>query len=155
VQVVERREDKFEVDPDWVPQLMGLVPDGGPLDQEVRRLDNLFRHTGCWSAVVWGHPAASGRRLGDGLAVEGSEREGSHGIAEQLAQRPAVTDATGRYSTLDSPTSLLICRRSMFAGRWKPRSPKTLAKERDDAIHRLNAAMRTRCYQHLVQLLGG
>ena len=32
---------------------------------------------------------------------------------------------------------------------------KTLAKERDDAIHRLNAAMRTRRYQHLVQLLGG
>ena len=32
---------------------------------------------------------------------------------------------------------------------------KTLAKERDDAIQRLNAAMRTRRYQHLVQLLGG
>jgi hypothetical protein len=31
---------------------------------------------------------------------------------------------------------------------------KTLAKERDDAIQRLNAAMRTRRYQHLVQLLG-
>jgi CHAD domain-containing protein len=30
---------------------------------------------------------------------------------------------------------------------------KTLAKERDDAIQRLNAAMRTRRYQHLVQLL--
>jgi hypothetical protein len=125
VQVVEQREDKFEVDPDWVPQLMELVRDGGRLDQEVRRLDNLFRHTGCWSAVVWGHPAASGRRLGDGLAVEGSEREGSHGIAEQLARKDAaVTYATGRYSTLDSPTSLPICRRSMFAERWKPRSPR-------------------------------
>jgi CHAD domain-containing protein len=32
---------------------------------------------------------------------------------------------------------------------------KTLAKERDDAIQRLNAAMRTRRYQRLVQLLGG
>jgi CHAD domain-containing protein len=31
---------------------------------------------------------------------------------------------------------------------------KTLAEERDDAIQRLNAAMRTRRYQHLVQLLG-
>jgi CHAD domain-containing protein len=30
---------------------------------------------------------------------------------------------------------------------------KTLATERDDATHRLNAAMRTRRYQHLVQLL--
>jgi CHAD domain-containing protein len=30
---------------------------------------------------------------------------------------------------------------------------KTLAKERDDATQRLNAAMRTRRYQHLVQLL--
>ena len=43
VQVVEEREDKFEVDPDWVmPQLMGLVPDGGRLDQEVLRLDNTY-----------------------------------------------------------------------------------------------------------------
>jgi CHAD domain-containing protein len=31
---------------------------------------------------------------------------------------------------------------------------KTLAKERDDAAQRLNAAMHTRRYQHLVQLLG-
>jgi CHAD domain-containing protein len=30
-----------------------------------------------------------------------------------------------------------------------------LPKERDDATQRLNAAMRTRRYQHLVQLLGG
>jgi inorganic triphosphatase YgiF len=46
VQVVEEREDKFEVDPDWVmPQLMGLVPDGGRLDQEVRRLDNTYFDT--------------------------------------------------------------------------------------------------------------
>jgi CHAD domain-containing protein len=30
---------------------------------------------------------------------------------------------------------------------------KTLAKERDDAIQRLNVAMRTRRYQHLMQLL--
>jgi inorganic triphosphatase YgiF len=32
---------------------------------------------------------------------------------------------------------------------------KTLAKERDDGLQRLNAAMRTRRYQHLVQLLRG
>jgi hypothetical protein len=46
VRVVEEREDKFEVDPAWVmPQLTGLVPDGGRLDQEVRRLDNTYFDT--------------------------------------------------------------------------------------------------------------
>jgi CHAD domain-containing protein len=46
VRVVEEREDKFEVDPDWVmPQLTGLVPDGGRLDQEVRKLDNTYFDT--------------------------------------------------------------------------------------------------------------
>jgi hypothetical protein len=65
VQVVEEREDKFEVDPDWVmPQLMSLVPDGGRLDREVRRLDNTYFDTaGAVAAVVWGHPAASRRRM--------------------------------------------------------------------------------------------
>ena len=46
VRVVEEREDKFEVDPTWVmPQLTGLVPAGGRLDQEVRRLDNAYLDT--------------------------------------------------------------------------------------------------------------
>jgi CHAD domain-containing protein len=46
VRVVEEREDKFEVDPTWVmPQLTGLVPDGGRLDQEARRLDNAYLDT--------------------------------------------------------------------------------------------------------------
>src|SRR5512132_2457083 len=46
VRVVEEREDKFEVNPDWVmPQLTGLVPDGGRLDQEVRKLDNTYFDT--------------------------------------------------------------------------------------------------------------
>src|SRR4029434_10108434 len=44
--VVEEREDKFEVDPDWVmPPLVGLVPDGGRLEQEMRRLDNTYFDT--------------------------------------------------------------------------------------------------------------
>jgi hypothetical protein len=35
VRLVQEREDKFEVDPDWVlPQVMSLVPDGGRVDQE-------------------------------------------------------------------------------------------------------------------------
>jgi inorganic triphosphatase YgiF len=46
VRVVEEREDKFEVDPAWVmSQLTGLVPDGGRLDQEERRLDNAYFDT--------------------------------------------------------------------------------------------------------------
>jgi inorganic triphosphatase YgiF len=46
VLVVEEREDKFEVDPDWVmPQVIGLVPDGGRLDHEVRTLDNSYFDT--------------------------------------------------------------------------------------------------------------
>jgi len=61
VQVVEEREDKFEVDPDWVmPQLMGLVPDGGRLDQEVLRLDNTYfdAFNTSTSASVWADPNA-------------------------------------------------------------------------------------------------
>jgi CHAD domain-containing protein len=46
VPVAQEREDKFEVDPDWVlPPLMGLVPEGGRLDQEVRRLENTYFDT--------------------------------------------------------------------------------------------------------------
>jgi CHAD domain-containing protein len=46
VLVVEEREDKFEVDPDWVmPLVIGLVPDGGRLDHEVRTLDNSYFDT--------------------------------------------------------------------------------------------------------------
>ena len=46
VRVVLEQEDKFEVDPDWVlPQLADLLPDGGRLDHEVRRLDNTYFDT--------------------------------------------------------------------------------------------------------------
>jgi CHAD domain-containing protein len=46
VRVVEEREDKFDVDPDWVvPQFKRLVPDGGRLDQHVRTLDNTYFDT--------------------------------------------------------------------------------------------------------------
>ena len=46
MRMVEEREDKFEVDPDWVmPPLADLVPDGGRLDQEVRRLENTYLDT--------------------------------------------------------------------------------------------------------------
>src|SRR4029453_10212531 len=40
------QEDKFEVDSDWVmPQLAELLPDGGRLDHEVRKLDNTYFDT--------------------------------------------------------------------------------------------------------------
>jgi inorganic triphosphatase YgiF len=46
VQVVEEQEDKFDVDADWVlPPIADLVPDGGRLDQDVRRLENTYFDT--------------------------------------------------------------------------------------------------------------
>jgi CHAD domain-containing protein len=46
VQVVEEQEDKYEVDSDWVlPPIASLVPNGGRLDQEVRRLENTYFDT--------------------------------------------------------------------------------------------------------------
>ncbi|HLM22850.1 MAG TPA: CYTH domain-containing protein, partial [Propionibacteriaceae bacterium] len=44
--MMTEQEDKFEVDSDWVmPQLTELLPDGGRLDQKVRRLDNTYFDT--------------------------------------------------------------------------------------------------------------
>jgi hypothetical protein len=55
VRSVQEREDKFEVDPDWVtPQVTGLVPDGGPLDQEVRRFENTYFDTPAAGLRVFG-----------------------------------------------------------------------------------------------------
>jgi CHAD domain-containing protein len=46
VRVAQEREDKFEVDPDWVlPQVRDLLPNGGRVDQEVRRLENTYFDT--------------------------------------------------------------------------------------------------------------
>jgi CHAD domain-containing protein len=46
VRMVKEQEDKFEVDSDWVmPQLAELLPDGGNLDHEVRKLDNTYFDT--------------------------------------------------------------------------------------------------------------
>jgi CHAD domain-containing protein len=46
MRVAEEREDKFEVDGDWVmPQVVRLAPDGGRIDEEVRRLDSTYFDT--------------------------------------------------------------------------------------------------------------
>jgi CHAD domain-containing protein len=46
MRMMTEQEDKFEVDSDWVlPQLTELVPDGGRLDQETRKLDNTYFDT--------------------------------------------------------------------------------------------------------------
>jgi hypothetical protein len=92
VRVVEEREDQFEVDLDWVmPQLTGLVPDGGRLDQETRKLDNTYFDTPGFGLLLFG--VTLRRRVGGsetGLAVEGSQRDNSHGTAEQLAHEDAA-----------------------------------------------------------------
>jgi hypothetical protein len=46
VQITMEQENKFEVDPDWVmPELEALVPDGGHLSQDVRKLDSTYFDT--------------------------------------------------------------------------------------------------------------
>ena len=46
VRGVEARNDKFQVDQDWVlPEVMRLVPDGGRLDHQVRMLDYTYFDT--------------------------------------------------------------------------------------------------------------
>src|SRR4029453_1289302 len=44
--MIKEQENKFDVDQDWVmPQVADLVPDGGRLDQEVRKLHNTYFDT--------------------------------------------------------------------------------------------------------------
>ena len=46
MRMMTEQEDKFEVDSDWeMPPLTELVPDGGRLDQKVRKLDNTYFDT--------------------------------------------------------------------------------------------------------------
>src|SRR6187200_909782 len=43
---MKEQEDKFDVEADWVlPPIADLVPDGGRLEQEVRKLDNTYFDT--------------------------------------------------------------------------------------------------------------
>jgi inorganic triphosphatase YgiF len=44
--MIKEQVSKFEVDTDWVmPPVAGLVPDGGRVEQEVRKLDNSYFDT--------------------------------------------------------------------------------------------------------------
>jgi CHAD domain-containing protein len=46
VRMIKEQENKLEVDPDWaMPQVVDLVPDGGRLNQEIRKLDNTYFDT--------------------------------------------------------------------------------------------------------------
>jgi CHAD domain-containing protein len=46
VRMIKEQETKFEVDTDWVmPPVADLVPDGGRMEQEVRKLDNSYFDT--------------------------------------------------------------------------------------------------------------
>ena len=46
MRAVAEREDKFEVDHDWaLPDVRRLVPDGGRVEQEVRKLDSTYFDT--------------------------------------------------------------------------------------------------------------
>jgi CHAD domain-containing protein len=46
VEIMKEQEDKFDVEADWVlPPVADLVPDGGRLEQEVRKLHNTYFDT--------------------------------------------------------------------------------------------------------------
>jgi CHAD domain-containing protein len=46
VRMIKEQETKFEVDTDWVmPPVADLVPDGGRMEQDVRKLDNSYFDT--------------------------------------------------------------------------------------------------------------
>ena len=61
--------------------------------------------------------------------------------------------ATARFSTTGSTADNRACWRNRFAVQSRPRSPRLWLPGQDDATQRLNDAMRTPRYQHLMQLL--
>ena len=87
MRMITEQETKFEVDTDWVmPPVADLVPEGGRLDQDVRKLHNTYFDTPGAGLRLFGITLR--RRIGgsgDGLAAEGPERVGTDGVAERLA----------------------------------------------------------------------
>ena len=93
VRIMKEQEDKFEVDSNWVmPQLAELLPDGGRLDHEVRKLHNTYFDTpgaglGCLgSRCVVGLAAL--RLAGDSKVPKWDSTDGA-------AKRLASQDAAG------------------------------------------------------------
>jgi len=83
VQVVEEQEDKFEVGPDWLlPQVAGLVPDGGRVEQDVRRLENTYFDTAGAGLRVFG--VTLRRRIGG--SETGWQLKVPHGTARTELQ---------------------------------------------------------------------
>ena len=97
MRVLREREDKFEVDPDWVlPQVMDLVPDGGRLDSEVRQLDNTYFDTPGAALRLFGITLR--RRVGGSETgwLEGSQWDGADGTAKRLASQDTTVCVGGR-----------------------------------------------------------
>ena len=121
MRVMEEREDKFEVDPDWVmPQVKRLVPDGGRVEREVRKLENTYFDTpSAGLRSVWGHTSPSDRGFGDGLAVKGPTRHFAYRTAECLAGQEVADRLSTRRGGLRvgeslGPVATLLTTRTVY-----------------------------------------
>ncbi len=95
MRVVKEQEDKFEVDPDWaLPRVRKLVPEGGRLDQEVRKLDNTYFDTPDTGLRLFGITLR--RRVG------GSET----GWQLKIPNRTARTELQSRSRAKNLPSAL-------------------------------------------------
>jgi len=103
--MMTEQEDKFDVDSDWVlPQLTELVPDGGRLDQETRKLDNIYFDT----------PGAGLRSFGITLRrrVGGSET----GWQLKVPNGTARTELQSGWQGKTPPPELLEALKGLLAG---------------------------------------
>lgn len=105
MRMMTEQEDKFDVDSDWVlPQLTELVPDGGRLDQETRKLDNIYFDT----------PGAGLRSFGITLRrrVGGSET----GWQLKVPNGTARTELQSGWQGKTPPPELLEALKGLLAG---------------------------------------
>jgi hypothetical protein len=114
VQVLEELEDKFEVDADWLlPPIADLVPDGGRLDQDVRRLENTYFDT----------PSAGLRLFGVTLRrrVGGSETGWQLKVPNGTARTELQSGSRAKKlpaGLADSVTGLQRAKGSIRSQRW-------------------------------------
>jgi CHAD domain-containing protein len=105
MRMMTEQEDKFDVDSDWVlPQLTELVPDGGRLDEEMRKLDNIYFDT----------PGAGLRSFGITLRrrVGGSET----GWQLKVPNGTARTELQSGWQGKTPPPELLEALKGLLAG---------------------------------------